>query len=99
VGGSCRRVEMGPEERIKEAIRSIAQSKKNVTLDEILWVVNQLNATRNVSMRDARHGLLITIEGTLPFSICTHHKGSKQIKRKYVESFLDRMIDLGLFED
>ncbi len=37
--------------------------------------------------------------GERQFSICRHHRGSKQIKVCYVDEFLDVMEDLDLYEN
>ena len=86
------------ERRIREKIAEIAGRRRNVTLDEIQWVVNQLNAFLDVGVRENDHMKLFTVGGRR-FSICTHKKGSKQIKRVYVDNFLNAMIDLGWYEE
>jgi len=89
---------MEPEERIKEEIREISQRRKNTTLDDILRVVSQLEVAHSVKTRPTNHGVLIRIDKQI-FHICTHHRGSRQIKPAYVDEFLDAMSELGLFED
>ena len=89
---------MGPEERLREAIREISQRRKNVTIDDILRVVRALEGTYTVKTRDTGHGVLIRVDSQI-FHICTHHKGSKQVKATYVDDFLDAMSALGLYED
>ena len=42
--------------------------------------------------------MIIRIDGQI-FSICTHHRGNKQVKAVYVDQFLDAMSELGLYED
>ncbi|MEO7146100.1 MAG: hypothetical protein ABI165_21610 [Bryobacteraceae bacterium] len=85
--------------KIGERISEIAGRRHNVTLDEIEWVVNQL--ARNgytVSSKKNDHQKLFSVDQRR-FGVCSHKQGSKQIKRCYVDEFLDAMIDLGLYED
>lgn len=89
---------MEPEERIREEIRDISLRKKNVTLDDILRVLNKLEGKFTVKTRPTDHGMLVRIDNQI-FHICTHHRGSKQVKANYVEDFLDAMTELGLYED
>jgi hypothetical protein len=89
---------MESDGRIRQAICDIASHPKNVTLEDILWVVNKLKDSYTVKERPATHGLLISINGRM-FSICTHHRGSKQLKPQYVNAFLDVMAELGLYEE
>jgi hypothetical protein len=84
--------------RIRERIAEIAHRKKNVELSEIEWVVNNLGRNGySVSQRGNEHWIIFRV-GERPFTICPHHKGSKQIKVCYVEEFLDAMEDLDLYE-
>lgn len=89
---------MADAERIKRKISEIANRRRNVTAEEIEWVVNQLREYYQVSVRQATHGTLFTV-GSRRFMICTHNPGSKQVKRDYVDSFIDEMIELGWYED
>jgi len=92
---------MADIEKVKGTIAEIAQRRKNVTADEIEWVLNQLNQLGGFKVRPPRktkHGTLFLV-GSSRFSVCTHHKGSKQIKACYVDAFVDAMIELGLYED
>lgn len=91
---------MADTEQVKDRIREIAQARKNVTIEDIEWVVNQLRGTYVVSDRATKsgHGHLYRI-GNRIFTVCVHHKGRKQIKPCYVDDFIDAMTDLGLYED
>lgn len=87
-------------DKIRETIRDIAERPKNISESEIKWVVDQLKEHGfNVRKpRKTRHGQLYGIN-SVRFQICTHHPGGKQIKRCYVEDFLNAMTELGLYED
>lgn len=91
---------MADAAKVRERIREIAQARNNVTVEEIEWVVNQLRGTYDVNDRptNSGHGHLYRI-GNRIFSVCVHHKGSKQVKSCYVDEFIDAMTDLGWYED
>ncbi len=85
-------------ETIKDSIHAIAGRPKNVTASEIEKLCEQLKQHGySVSIRTNVHAKLITING-LSFSICTHNRGSKQIKQCYVTGFLRIMIELELYD-
>jgi hypothetical protein len=48
--------------------------------------------------RDTRHGRLYWVNERT-FSICTHNRGEKQVKARYITEFVDAMIELDLYED
>jgi hypothetical protein len=52
----------------------------------------------SVSQRTNNHATLFRI-GPRRFSVCHHHRGSKQIKACYVDEFLDVMEELGPYEN
>jgi hypothetical protein len=84
---------------IKKRIAEIAQGRKNVVLSDIQWVVEHLGRNGySVSHRGNEHWIVFRIEKR-QFTVCPHHKGSKQIKVCYVEEFLDAMEDLDLYEN
>ncbi len=84
---------------IKQRIREIAQRRRNVTLAEIEWVVNQLGASGyDVSCRENGHQKLFRIGDRL-FGVCSHNPGRKQIKPCYVDAFIDAMIDMELYDE
>lgn len=86
-------------ERIKAVIADIAQRPRNKTASEIKWVVDQLGAQGySVRERKTPDGVLYGVESTR-FGVCTHNPGSKQVKRCYVDDFLDAMVELGLYEE
>jgi hypothetical protein len=87
-------------EDVREEIRRISQRPKNVTLDEIEWVVNQLKLHHGftVRVRRAKHFLLYSVGGRR-FAVNVHNPGQKQVKPYSVKDFLEAMIDLELFED
>jgi hypothetical protein len=90
--------------RIRERICELAGRRKNVTLAEIEWVMNQLGRSGyHVSARKTLHAYLYVVGdavvGKARFAVCPHNKGAKQIKSCYVDEFLNAMIKLGLYED
>lgn len=91
---------MSDTERIRERIRQIAQARRNTTLEDIEWVINQLGARHSVAVRDTKsgHGRIFRVDNRI-FHICVHHKGSKQIKPCYIDEFIDAMTDLGWYEE
>jgi len=89
---------MSDTERVKERIRQIARSRRNVTLEDIEWVVNQLRASHSVNVRDTTHGRLFRVDERI-FVVCRHHRGSSQVKACYVDDFIDAMIELGWYEE
>ncbi len=91
---------MATEQKIREAIADIAARPRNVTLDEIEWVVKQLEAyfpKDAVRVRDTRHGRLYRI-GSQTFMVNFHNPGSKQVKSYSVDDFIDAMTELGWYE-
>lgn len=92
--------QMADAERIRRAIREIAQRPKNVTLEEIQWVVNQLRAFETVAEpRKAKHGWLFRVGDASPFLVNSHNPGSKQVKEYSVKDFLSVMIEIGWYEE
>ena len=88
---------MADPDRIKDDIREIAASPKNVRLSDIERIVTQLGAAGfSTSARPVRHGHLYTVEGE-SFAVCAHRPGSSQVKVCYVKAFLGAMETLGLF--
>lgn len=86
-------------DRVKTEIAKIAQRRKNTTAAEIKWVVDQLGMNGYaVKSRQLSDGVLYTV-GHLRFSVCTHNRGSKQVKACYVDDFLERMIEIGLYDE
>ncbi len=84
---------------IKKRISEIGQRRKNVELSDIQWVVENLGRNGySVSQRGNQHATLFRI-GERQFSVCHHHRGSKQVKVCYVDDFLDVMEDLDLYEN
>ena len=91
---------MAELEQIKERIRELAGRRKNVRFSEISWVVNQLS--RNgypTKAKEWAHGVIFTVGTAEPFNVCTHNRGSSQLKPSYVDAFIDVMTELGLYED
>jgi len=86
------------EERLRRVIQDIAQRRNNVTLGEIEWVMEKLGATYKTRRRDARHGVLFSIEKHR-FMVSEHNPGCKQVKSYCVDAFIDAMEDLGLYDE
>ncbi len=90
---------MAELEQIKARIREIAGRRKNVTLAEIEWVVNQLGRNGyEVSSRNNGHQTLFRVSNHR-FGICSHNPGGRQVKSCYVDRFLTVMIDLELYDE
>lgn len=89
---------MADLETIKAKIRDIAGRRRNVTFDEIQWVVTQLGQFYDVNMRPARHGALFRVDKQR-FMVSSHNPGSKQVKSYAVDGFIQAMVDLGLCEE
>ena len=86
-------------DRIRAEIARIAKQRKNTTPSEIKWVVDQLGMNGYaVKSRNLSDGVLYTV-GTVRFGVCTHNRGSKQVKACYVDDFLERMIEIGLYDE
>ena len=84
---------------IQKRIAEIAQRRKNVELSEIQWVVEHLGMNGYlVSSKSNSHTTVFRV-GKRPFTVCHHHRGSKQIKVCYVNEFLEAMEELELYED
>jgi hypothetical protein len=88
---------MASAEKIKAKILEIAARPNNVTLADIEWVMNQLRQFGEVDLSENVHRKVWCFDGAL-FSVCPHHKGSKQLKRAYVREFLNAMIRTGWYE-
>ena len=91
---------MASIEKVKSVIAEIAQRRRNVTSDEIDWVIDQLkmHGFKVRDTRKAKHGYLYGI-GSQRFMVNCHNPGSKQVKSYSVDAFIAAMIDLGLYED
>jgi hypothetical protein len=86
-------------DRIKTEIARIAKQRKNTTAEEIKWVVDQLGLNGYVvRSRKTSDGVLYTVQ-SVRFGVCTHNRGSKQIKACYVDDFLEAMIEIGLYDE
>jgi len=90
---------MADLDTIKSFIGEIAQRPKNVTLDEIEWVVNQLRDNHGyaVASRKTKHCLLFRVRDQR-FGVNVHNPGNKQVKGYSVKEFLSAMIELELYE-
>jgi hypothetical protein len=88
---------MATADKIRERIREIVSRPKNVTLSDIEWVMGQLEGFARVRLTTNVHAHIWTIDGET-FSVCTHRKGSKQVKAVYVKSFLIAMVKTGWYE-
>jgi hypothetical protein len=84
--------------RIREQICEIARRPKQIQIEEIQRVVNQLKTFHSVSQRKARHGFLITID-TKRFMINAHNPGDTHLKLYSVKDFIIAMTELGWYEE
>jgi hypothetical protein len=85
--------------RVVARITELAGRRKNVSVDEIEWVVNQLNGLGyDTNVRGTQHNKIFRVDKAI-FTVCSHNKGSKQIKPCYVDNFLNAMVELGLYEE
>ena len=89
---------MDHAERVRSAIRDIANKRNNVAVEEIEWVVSQLANYHSVTRKEGPHGVRFRVDGQR-FGVCTHHRGSKQVKACYVDDFVSAMIELGWFDE
>jgi hypothetical protein len=94
---------MADIKKIKLKIKEIAEgSRKNVVIEDIEWIVDQLgehgySTSKRTTGRGGHSRMFGVNEAS--FNICTHHKGSKQLRRNYVIDFVEAMILVGLYED
>jgi len=88
---------MADLEEIKERIAELGGRRRNVSLAEIEWVLNQLSEHYPVKIRRATHGILYRIGG-LRFMVSGHNPGNRQVKPCYVDEFCAKMEELGLYE-
>lgn len=91
---------MASLDHVKKEIARIAErGRNNVTVSEIERVVNQLSSNGyTIDQRKTSHGVLFQINGQA-FHVCTHHRGSSQVKACYVKDFIKAMIQLELYDD
>jgi hypothetical protein len=89
---------MAEIDKIKERIAELASRPKNVTKEEIEWVVNQLKPFHKVTSRKARHGALFSVDGK-KFMVNHHNPGQKQVKKYSVDDFLEVLMELGWYEE
>lgn len=89
---------MASLDRVRADIRELANRPKNVEFDEVQRIVKQLGEFYATSSRSTRHGTLFNVGGRR-FFVCSHNPGNAQIKKCYVDDFIDAMTDLGLYEE
>jgi hypothetical protein len=92
---------MAELKRVKQWIAEIAEgSRTNVKVEDIKRIVDHLadNGYTVKSRPAGSHATLFHV-GSEVFSVCTHRPGSSQLKRCYVDGFVNAMIELGLYED
>jgi hypothetical protein len=91
---------MAELKRVKARIRDIAVgNRKNVTTDDIRWVVAHLGQNGyKVSERATTHEILFRVDNKR-FGVCDHNPGSRHVKRCYVDDFINVMVDLDLYEE
>jgi len=93
---------MVEDSKLRERIAEIIGRPRNVTHDEIEWVMNQLRSKGyTVKQRKARHGHLWSISmgsECVRFIVNVHNPGSKQVKQYSVADFADAMMKLGWYD-
>lgn len=90
---------MADLKRVQARIAELAGRRKNVTIEEMEWVVSQLKALGyDTNVRGTQHNKMFRV-GRAFFSVCSHNKGSRQVKSCYVDNFLKAMIELELYEE
>ncbi|MGA3023139.1 MAG: hypothetical protein ABSF98_00065 [Bryobacteraceae bacterium] len=90
---------MAELEKVRNRIREIAGRTRNVALSEIKEVLRELSqhGFTVYSWPAGGHAEIFQVDDET-FSICTHHRGSKQLKACYVREFIRVMIKLGMYE-
>jgi len=89
---------MADIQQIRDRIRELAQSPKNVSLSDLEAIVNQLGQNGyRTRIRKSTHGQLLSIN-TQRINVCFHNRGSGQLKACYVKQFIRAMIELGLYD-
>lgn len=86
--------------RIQDQIRSMEGRPNNVGESEITKIVEKLREDHGLDagFRNTGHGKICWI-GKHTFSICTHNRGSKQLKACYVKAFIKAAMEAGIYED
>ena len=87
---------MASEAKIKQFIIELAGRKNNVPINEVEWVMSQLEAFGRVTRKQNDHQVLYTFNGR-SFGLATHRSGGKQLKTVYVKEFLQAMSETGWF--
>ncbi|HCC57015.1 MAG TPA: hypothetical protein DEQ47_07060 [Solibacterales bacterium] len=92
---------MADLDKVRARIKAIAEGgRSNVTLEDIQWVVSHLGRNGyRTSVRSAGDHQQLFVVGQQIFGICTHRRGSRQLKRHYVDVFVNAMIVLELYEE
>lgn len=88
--------------KVKAHIRDIARNRKNTVIEDIERVVDQLkNSGYETSKRNSGRGGHSRVfgVGSQSFNICTHNKGNKQLKPYNVDTFINAMTELGLYDE
>jgi hypothetical protein len=89
---------MADIKHVRARIAELAKQRNNVEVSDIRWVVDHLGANGYVvSAKSNDHATMFRVGG-VRFGVCHHNRGSKQIKACYVDEFLEKMEDLGLYE-
>jgi hypothetical protein len=89
--------------RLKERVQKIAESVKNVRFDDLCTLLDHhikpFCAARGLSYdhRNSGGSHHVFIVGSKPFNLVKPH-GTPLLKRAYVESFLEAMEQINLYE-
>jgi len=85
--------------KARERICEISRRTRNVTVEEIVWVVNSLQQCGyETNIRGNDHSKIFPVNHEI-FSVCTHKGGSKQLRECYVKTFLRSMMALNLYDE
>jgi hypothetical protein len=89
---------MADRGRISRALSDIANRPKAVTFEEVCQIVNQIRLLGEVAVKErpTTHGYQFTI-GSRIIRVKNNPRG--QMKKCYVDDFLDAMVDLGFYEE
>jgi hypothetical protein len=91
---------MADLKRIQEQILSMEGRPNNVEESEITRILRKLRDEHGIDAgwRDTGHGKSCWI-GNSTFSICTHNRGSKQLKACYVKAFIKATMEAGIYDE
>ena len=87
---------MATPEKLRARIAELISRPHNVEYEEIVWVLNQLGTPKP---RAGKHGDIFKVPGCSERLQLNHHNNGKpHLPRYCVDQFVERMIELGLYE-